>query len=181
MKIIVGLGNPGEKYSKTRHNIGFSVVDQFAKKLGVCSNGFDLSKKTFSRICKTSNYVLLKPQTFMNDSGRAVRGLLDYYDFNNFFIKDDLYVIHDDLDIELGKFKFHFAKGPKIHNGLLSIYDHLKTTGFWHIRVGVDGRGGERREKGSDYVLKEFLENEKEIIDNTVKKIVKELSQKLLD
>jgi PTH1 family peptidyl-tRNA hydrolase len=143
MNIVIGLGNPGSEYVGTRHNIGFEIVDGIAEELGVA---FSSSKKTFSEIAKVGNSLLLvKPQTFMNHSGQAVRAVLDYY---NVLASDgdysNVYVVHDDLDLALGTIKLQFGTGPKSHNGLLSMYEHLGTKQFWHARVGVDNRGESR-------------------------------------
>ncbi len=177
MKLIVGLGNPGEKYKNNRHNIGFWVVDELAL-----------------RQAQGKNMVLLKPQTFMNRSGVEVKKLVKKYPLD----KNELYVIHDDLDIELGKYKISFAKGPKVHNGLQSIYQQLGTKNFWHVRVGIDNRAPHSRGKagkdnqslngirhseigirrrinmsGEEYVLQNFRPEEREKIKITIINIIK--------
>lgn len=119
--------------------------------------------------------ILAKPQTFMNESGRAVRALLDYYKVSPDLWSESLYVIHDDLDIELGEYKMQLGKGPKVHNGLLSIYTALGTQNFWHVRVGVDNRHGQRLQTGREYVLESFSSEEKTILNNTIANITREL------
>lgn len=177
MKIIVGLGNPGKDYEQTRHNVGFEVVEKLADTLGI---QFAQSKKTFSEVAKLGNhYLLCKPQTFMNESGKAVRAVLDYYSIEK--TADgypDLYVVHDDLDLSLGTVKTQFGTGPKGHNGLLSIYDHLQTEQFWHLRVGIDNRGDLRNSiVPSEYVLKPFLSEEQPKIEAAVSKAIAYLAE----
>lgn len=176
MQVIVGLGNPGSKYEKTRHNVGWMVVDKLAAQIK--APPFQFQKKFQADLTKLNQLILVKPQTFMNDSGLAVRQVLNFYaDFNQgtpvaALTLPNLLVIHDDLDLETGSFKVHFGKGPKIHNGLLSIYQQLGTDQFWHIRVGVDGRAGDRSLSGSDYVLKPFTVEERSVFDQVVPEIV---------
>jgi peptidyl-tRNA hydrolase, PTH1 family len=171
MKVIVGLGNPGREYKDTRHNVGFMVLEKIATDTGV---GFQTNKKLFSQIIKLPDLILIKPETFMNDSGKAVRAVIDYFvpalDFHN------LYVVHDDLDIEIGKTKTQLGKGPKEHNGLQSIYQHLSSDQFWHVRVGVDAREGIRLVSGSDYVLGKLKDDESLIVDKVCETIVDNLT-----
>lgn len=154
MVAIVGLGNVGEKYKDTRHNVGFVFVDMYPK---------------------SSQVTLLKPDTMMNNSGEAVRKLVDYYkiELNN------LYIVHDDLDLRLGEYKIQKGRGPKVHNGVNSVEDHLGTSDFWRVRIGVDNRDPGNRTKGEDYVLQNFTSKEAEIIKHTIQKTVDELQSKL--
>lgn len=117
--------------------------------------------------------VLAKPQTFMNDSGRAAAALRQWYK------PKQLYVIHDDLDLALGKSKLQWAKGPKIHNGLLSLYQELGTHEFWHLRLGVDGRKPEDRLPGHAYVLSDFPLDEQALFATEVETAVDELQTHL--
>jgi peptidyl-tRNA hydrolase, PTH1 family len=155
MTIIVGLGNPGDQYRNTRHNIGFMIVDKLAKRMGAPQ--FSSKTKLHGELTKQGETVFVKPTTFMNDSGRTVRAVLEYY--TDWQIKNlplhNLFVVHDDLDIPLGSYKVQLGIGPKQHNGLLSIYEHLGTEEFWHVRVGVDGRGGDRSMPPDRYVLQQ--------------------------
>jgi len=153
MKLIVGLGNPGEEYKNNRHNVGHMAIE----------------------ILKTKNLKdsrLVKTDCFMNTSGKFVKGLVDRYnlDLNN------LYIIHDDLDIALGEYKIQFGKGPKDHNGLLDIYNKLGTKEFWHVRIGVDNRETDNRTPGEKYVLQDFSVEEKKIVDNVIQVICKKLA-----
>ncbi|MDA1079789.1 MAG: aminoacyl-tRNA hydrolase [bacterium] len=177
MTTIVGLGNPGTEYRSTRHSIGHMVVEKIAAELDL---SFESAKKTHSQVARGKNDLLLiKPETYMNDSGRAVAAALSYFGSFDWSERDqelsELFVVHDDLDIELGEFKLQLGTGPKIHNGLLSLYQHLKTKQFWHVRVGVDGRAGQRTLPGSEYVLQQFLPSEREVVDQVVERVAQKL------
>lgn len=176
-KLIVGLGNPGDNYANTRHNAGFELVEEIAKvatshKPQVIS-GFQFSKKFQAEIVKGDGIILAKPQTFMNNSGQSVRALVDYYRIP----LDQLWVAHDDLDITLGEYKIMLAKGPKIHNGLASVEQHLGSKDFWRIRLGVDSRSKEERGQmsGAQYVLKKLSRQEQAELGQVVDQIIQEM------
>lgn len=146
MVLIVGLGNPGVKYQNNRHNIGHMFVDYSVKELtGLRVNGL--------RIMKTDCY--------MNESGKFVSKLVNS---RNSQISN-LIIIHDDLDIPLGKFHIQFASGPQLHNGLESVEQHLKTKDFWRVRIGVDNRPLDKRIPGETYALQNFLPEEKKLLE----------------
>lgn len=166
MQIIIGLGNPGKQYQQNRHNVGFMVVEV----LGDQSIGFNFNKRFKAEILKMGQVILVKPQTFMNQSGLAVAKIRQFYRAK----PEDLWVIHDDLDIKLGDYKIQLAKGPKEHNGLSSIEQHLKTKDFWRVRVGVENRGGQQI-SGEAYVLEDFTSEEKDILKQVINEIVGEL------
>ena len=177
MKLIVGLGNPGKRYKNTRHNVGFVISDKLADKLMLLSGGeteyFSMDSKFDSEILKLDKAILVKPQTFMNDSGKAVSSVSSFYKIDN----ENLYAVHDDLDIKLGEYKIQKGKGPKDHNGLSSIYKKLGTKEFWHVRIGVENRKVGDRTMGEEYVLKEFGDEEMKIIDKVVNEAVEELNK----
>lgn len=184
MKLIIGLGNPGKKYDNTRHNVGFMVLDKlkttiFNLKFEIYKQTqdpeFKNSKKLQAEIVKIGDLILAKPTTFMNLSGVAVRNLISQY--RNILISKNLYVVHDDLDIKLGDYKIEFAHGPLLHNGIASIETELATKDFWRVRIGVDNRSPENRIQGEEYVLQEFTEEEKDILNQTIEKTTKELTQ----
>ncbi len=175
MTIIVGLGNPGEQYRNTRHNVGFAVVDKLAKRMGAPQ--FSLKPKLHGEVTKQGETVFLKPTTFMNDSGRAVRAVLEYYsDWQPKALPPhNVFVVHDDLDIPVGSYKVQLGVGPKVHNGLLSIYEHLGSEEFWHVRVGVDGRAGDRSMPSDRYVLQQPPAAEQTQLFSVIDQIVNNL------
>ena len=135
MKMIVGLGNIGTRYDETRHNTGFMVVDQLARDyhLGAFTH-LKQEAVAVGGVINGEKVMLVKPTTFMNDSGRAVGPLVDYYDID----LDDLVIVNDDLDMPVGKvrLKTHGASGG--HNGLKSIISALGTKNFNRVKVGID-------------------------------------------
>ncbi|GIK84446.1 MAG: peptidyl-tRNA hydrolase [Patescibacteria group bacterium] len=181
MNIIVGLGNPGSRYELTRHNAGFLILDNL-RQVMECPK-FTSNKRIFSDVCKVDTSIFIKPQTFMNESGKAVRSALDFYKLLTKGSKEggfhNLFVIHDDLDLELGSYKIQYGTGPKGHNGLLSVYQHLGTQNFWHVRVGVDSRQGERSIPPDVYVLEKFAPQELEKVNQVKFDLVKELLQRI--
>lgn len=182
MRILVGLGNPGEQYAQTRHNIGFSFVE--AMRVAQNAPAWQMVGKTQAFVSRTDTWLFIQPQAFMNLSGKAVRGVLDFYlkyggmsEIQKKEVLADCYVAHDDLDLVLGKSKVQYGRGPKIHNGLLSLYDHLGSDQFWHVRLGIDGRLPTQRVAGREYVLQNFLATEqavvKAVISETLQRIAK--------
>ena len=169
MKAIIGLGNPEERFANTRHNVGFRAVGILAQKLGL---QFESSPKLFSAVAKSSEWLLVKPQTYMNESGKAVQVVLNFYKL----APSDIVVVHDDLALPFGTWKKQFATGPKIHNGLLSIYESLGTKDFMHLRIGIDNRDGDKTLPGKDYVLQPFADQE----ETQIRTVIEEVAQYLL-
>ena len=129
MKLIVGLGNPGKEYENTRHNLGFVVIDQLADKLNV-----ELNKKKFNGLyCQTSDYILLKPQTYMNNSGECIAAFLNYFRIP----LDELLVIYDEIALPLGKFRYRCQGSSGGHNGMKNIIKLLGSKAFKRLRVGI--------------------------------------------
>lgn len=158
MRIIVGLGNPGSKYEFTRHNVGFEVIDLFCREIGAGEFGRrDFSLVTEGRL-GTEDLVLAKPQTFMNDSGAAVASLMSRYDVS----LADLYVIYDDLNLDLGILRIRRKGSAGGHKGVQSIIDSLGGHSFARLRIGI-GQPPERMD-AIDYVLSEFSDKEREQI-----------------
>ena len=124
-----------------------------------------------------NDVVIKKTDVFMNDSGRFVKRLYSAYHL----MPSALYVVHDDLDILLGNYKIQLGRGPKDHNGLSSIDAELGTNEYWHVRVGVDKRDPQNRVMGEEYVLQDFSDEEKRILDKTIKEVVKKLISGLND
>lgn len=175
MKLIVGLGNPGEQYKNNRHNVGFMFVDYLLTQLTDSRiNGFKSDKYLSSEVCHIpSEIILTKPTTFMNRSGEAINSCVTRYMLH---VTYDLIVVHDDLDIPLGKFKIQKGIGPKLHNGIASIEQHLKTKDFLRVRIGVDSRTPENHIDGESYVLQNFLPEEKTIIQRLFSEIYNRLT-----
>jgi len=151
MKFIVGLGNPGENYEGTRHNVGFMVVERVLlqiqnSKVKTQNHNlkFKTDRKLESEVCKVGEVILVKPMTFMNRSGEAIQKVLRYFLNIQASISNDrlnnLLVAHDDLDIVLGEYKLQMGKGPKVHKGVNSVEEVLKSKDFWRMRVGVENR-----------------------------------------
>lgn len=182
MKLIVGLGNPGEKYSKVRHNLGFMVLDEYAKK---CLQSTDYGKfweyenkfKAEVGRLKTEDVLLAKPQTYMNNSGLAIRLLTAYYKLP----AADLIVIHDDLDLPLGKIKVRIGGSGAGHHGVESIIDVLGTDKFIRVRLGIGNlrtKSSERKQVHVDtnkFVLEPFMHSEKPKVKHMIKQAVKAL------
>lgn len=134
MKMIVGLGNPGSKYTNTKHNIGFMALDEYAKQQNLAFNKSKFEAVYTEAFIGTEKILLVKPQTFMNDSGRAVRPLMDYFNV----ALEDLVVVYDDLDLPLGKIRLRQKGSAGGHNGIKSLIQHLGTSNFNRIRIGID-------------------------------------------
>lgn len=149
-KLIIGLGNPGKQYDKTRHNVGFMVVDYLASKSNI---DFKSHKKSNSEIAEYDNLILAKPQTFMNNSGNVVKKLIGYFNIAN----DDVLVVYDDVDIELGKVRYKTEGSSAGHKGMQSIIDNLGTNETKRIRIGVGNSGNQDT---SDHVLGKFSDEE---------------------
>jgi PTH1 family peptidyl-tRNA hydrolase len=149
MKAIVGLGNPGEKYRGTRHNIGFAVLDELARRSGV---GFDSSPANalVAKVREPELLLLIKPLTFMNESGQAVGELARYFKVD----AADLLIVVDEVDLPLAKLRARARGSAGGHNGLKSIIEHLGSE-FPRLRVGV-GRGGTGRDELANHVLAKF-------------------------
>lgn len=181
MKIIVGLGNPEEKYKLTRHNVGWLTVEELAQKYNI---NWETNKKFNSDVCKYGDTLLVKPLTYMNNSGQAVQAILSYYKLlpkklglitkKESNLTEVLTVIHDDIDINLGSYKKTEDSRSAGHNGVQSIIDQLKTKNFIRYRIGVrsDIRGQMPADK---FVLQKFSDKELEIIKSLIPEIVDQL------
>lgn len=154
MKIIVGLGNPGKEHEKSRHNTGFILLDKFAEEKAL---KWKKSSKFESEIAEFEGDILVKPQTFMNNSGDAVVKLMNFYKIN----PEDLIVIHDDVDLDLGSIKKQKGKNAAGHHGVEDIMEKLGTKDFWRIRVGI-GKPENRNIPVDKWVLQDFGEEELE-------------------
>ena len=173
MKIIVGLGNPGDEYKNTRHNTGFMAVDYLRKQLGEDDNfsDFAFDKKAKAEISSGAvgkeKVLLAKPQTFMNSSGQAVQQLVNFYKLDS---EQDLLLIYDDLDLPLGEIRTAGTSAGG-HKGVQSVFDALGTENIQRVRVGIRGESREKIEDAAYYVLQNFGEEEKEKIMESFKDI----------
>ena len=161
MKVILALGNPGEKYAYTRHNAGFLVIDRLAA--GQRAQ-FSNKPKFFADIAELNmpgeKILLVKPTTYYNDSGIAARAILDFYKLT----LDDLLVIHDDTDLDFGKIRIRKGGRDAGSNGLKSLHAHIGSD-FWHIRIGTDNLL--RRQVSTDrFVMMNFNSDELTILKN---------------
>ena len=165
MFLICGLGNPGLKYVNTRHNVGFQLIDKLLVKYNFETYKKDKKKEIFKGYIGKNKCLLVKPLTFMNLSGIAIKEVLDFYKIK----KNYLYVIHDDLDLKTAKIKIKVGGGNGGHNGLESI-DKIIGKNYNRLRIGIDHPGS--KDLVSQYVLSKFLKNEIIIIENKFLKIV---------
>jgi PTH1 family peptidyl-tRNA hydrolase len=163
-KIVLGLGNPGERYRSTRHNLGFRVVDQLARRHGT---SFDLTRELKAWTAEIGGapgpLVLAKPRTYMNRSGRAGVALCASYDAG----PEELFVVYDDADLELGRLRLRSAGGAGGHNGMQSMIDALRSEAIPRLRLGVRGVNREADEL-ADYVLADFENDERPVADALV-------------
>jgi len=158
MYIIIGLGNPGDKYKYTRHNVGFMVIDILAQKNSVSLNKIGYKALWGEMRTKSGNVILAKPQTFMNSSGESVYEIINYYKIP----LEHLIVIYDDIDLPLGRIRIRKKGSAGTHNGMRSIIYMLKNEHFPRIRVGIG-----KPKEGTDlvkYVLSPFTEEEQPVI-----------------
>ena len=169
MILIVGLGNPGKKYQKTRHNLGFKIVEKLAKKKDFPDFRFVKKFKAETSQGSLSNkkVIIAKPQTFMNDSGQAVKKLIKFMKLK----VRDLLVVHDDIDLPLGKIKISKSRGSAGHKGVQSIINNLKTKDFIRFRIGIKPKNDkkESRNTAERYVNQKFNKKEEEIIKESIR------------
>jgi PTH1 family peptidyl-tRNA hydrolase len=160
MKIIVGLGNPGSRYDGTRHNVGFAVIDSLAASPHVGRFQARFQAQVAEVLEGSEKVLLVKPETFMNLSGRCVRQVVDFYQVP----LPDLLVICDDINLPLGKLRVRKKGTHGGHNGLRDIQNHLGTTEYARLRIGVDAPG----EDAIDHVLGRFRPGERAVIEDAV-------------
>ena len=137
MKLIIGLGNPGREYEKSRHNMGFLAIDRLAEKYGIRVNEIKGKGLSGKGIIAGEKVILIKPQTFMNNSGECARAYMDFYKVDP---EDDILVIYDDIDLAPGQLRIRKKGSAGSHNGMKSVISHLGTDHFDRIRVGVGDR-----------------------------------------
>ncbi len=162
MKLLIGLGNPGRQYEKTRHNIGFMVIDELADRWGIAMNKEKFRGLFGSGVVHGEKVYLLKPMTYMNLSGECIRPFMDYFDIP----LEDIVVIYDDLDLVVGKLRLRQKGSAGGHNGIKSMISHLGTQEFNRIRFGIA-----RPWAGKtviDHVLGNFTEEEMSAVESGI-------------
>lgn len=171
MRLIVGLGNPGKQYAATRHNLGFMVLDRLVE---IVTEEWQIHEwkedTSFEALIAevrrgAERHLLVKPQTFMNNSGRSVERIRHYFNIN----PAEVVVVHDELALPLGSIRIRQGGQAAGHNGVGSIIHHLGTDGFWRVRCGIE-QGGNERPYGtqSDFVLSRFADEERPKIKNVI-------------
>ena len=173
MKLIVGLGNPGLKYQNTRHNLGQMIIKKFIdinyhQSLTLKKN---LDAEILEKGQGSQKTIFAISTGFMNDSGTPVQKISQYYKIN----PSDIYIVHDDLDLEIGDYRIQFDRGPAGHNGIKSIIENLGTQAFNRIRIGIGKPINDIPVE--DYVLQPFSKPESDIIKTLIPKIFEEISK----
>jgi PTH1 family peptidyl-tRNA hydrolase len=164
MKLVVGLGNPGKEYENTRHNIGFEVVKK------ITESAWKKNKKFNTEIAEekigNEKIIFLKPQTFMNNSGRAVAAAANFYKIKPV----DILIVHDDIDLPLGKIRIKKDGSSGGHRGVESIIASLGTENFIRLKIGVAPETRPKTFDAANFVLKKFSKNDKKLVDEIIKK-----------
>ena len=196
MKLIIGLGNPGKKYEKTRHNMGFMVADALGNSVKGIGDSWKHEEKFKSEILKINHpltpnpytLILVKPLTYMNNSGLAVGLIANFYKIK----PEDIWVVHDDIDLLLGSMKIRFGGASAGHKGVDSIINSLGTDGFWRFRIGIASKrseigiktiSGERmkRKNIDDFVLGEFIKEERNRVKEIIRQVVRAIEIALIE
>jgi len=178
MNIIIGLGNPGKKFENTRHNVGFMAIEKFAKENNFPD--FELQKKFEALVSENENIILVKPETFMNESGKAAKKIIKNLKFK---IENYIVVIHDDVDLPIGKIKIVKERGSAGHKGVESIIQNIGNENLVRIRIGIAGysfakamEGQAKKVKAKSVVLKKFSVEEQNLVNNAIQKAVNALN-----
>jgi PTH1 family peptidyl-tRNA hydrolase len=161
--LVAGLGNPGSKYKNTRHNVGFRVIASWAQSLGVRLSGRRFQSRNTQTTFEDKKIILLRPLTYMNQSGSSIRACVDFFDLE----PANILIVHDDMDLLLGKIKVVRNGGAGGHKGVLSIMDNLGTRGFRRLKIGI-GRPAGKEEPIEDYVLSPFCRDEKKTVERVI-------------
>ena len=159
MKMIVGLGNPGKQYERTRHNSGFMAIDKVAEKLNLNIN----KKECAALTAKNNQVILVKPQTYMNNSGEAVSQIMKYYHIDI----NDLLIIYDDLDLKYGQLRLRLKGSSGGHNGIKSIINYIHSENFKRIRIGIEKNP---LIETADYVLGKVEKDKQQLFDDSIEK-----------
>ncbi|KRM92967.1 aminoacyl-tRNA hydrolase [Liquorilactobacillus cacaonum] len=165
MKLVIGLGNVGKEYEETRHNVGFMVLDALAKKEEVKFNKIKDEASLADFIVNGEKIMLVKPLTYMNESGRSVRPLMDFYKIS----EEDIIVVHDDMDLPVGHLRLRQKGSAGGHNGIKSIIAHLGTQEFKRIKIGIDHP---QRVSVVDWVLSKFTKEQKNELEKGIEQAI---------
>lgn len=170
-KLIVFLGNPGRKYELSRHNIGFMVADALADELGIKINKLRFHSLSEFCIIGDKKFLLIKPQTYMNLSGTAVREAMDFYKLS----PEDIFVVSDEMDLPTGKIRIRKKGSAGGHNGLADIISKIGSSDFARLRIGID-KPPHKDYDTIDWVLGNFSGNDKKLIDEAVRRAASAIS-----
>ena len=168
MKLIVGLGNPGAEYARSRHNVGWMIADAFAAKFRIDINKHEKEALTGTGRVGGGAVMVAKPLTYMNRSGEAVKLLTNAY----LESPEDLMVVYDEIDLPLGKLRLRERGSPGTHNGMRSVVESLATESFPRLRFGVRGANYAEDGRLRDYVLDDFEDNELPVVHRTIERAV---------
>jgi len=171
VKLTVGLGNPGAKYAKTRHNVGFMAIDKLAKDLKL---SFKLNRSLKTELAQNDEFILMKPQTFMNNSGVTVRAIIKKFNIN----LSDVLIIFDDLDMEIGKIRYRDTGSSGGHRGMQSIIDHLKTNNIKRLKIGI---GRSQRISPDQYVTDNFTKEQLQQTKTALSVAIDEINNKFIN
>ena len=175
MNLIAGLGNPGSEYKDTRHNIGFQVIGRLGHELGVHLRGRRFKSRNTQTKLQGKDIILLCPMTFMNLSGHSVKKCADFFKLK----EENILIIHDDLDLPVGRIKVVRHGGSGGHKGVQSIIDHLGSSQFPRVKIGI-GRP-QCGEDTEDYVLSLFYDDQKDVMEMVIQQSVKACRSFVLD
>lgn len=173
VRLVIGLGNPGDKYRRTYHNVGFLLINSLAEATQGNDNGQRITWKSIKsfRYAICAEAILVKTTSFMNESGRAVKSAIDYFGVN----PDEILIIHDDSDIPLGEYKISFGRGSAGHKGIESIIKTLRTKEFLRMRIGIRPKAGlsatARRAKAGEFVLSKIPQKESQELQELFAKV----------
>ena len=168
MKLFFGLGNPGKQYQNTRHNLGQMIINNYLE--AQRAEHIRIKSKLNSSLIEINKNIFAISTGFMNESGIALQKVTAFYKIS----PENIYIIHDDLDLPVGEWRLQFDRGPAGHNGVKSVIENLGTQAFWRIRIGI---GKPEFDNAEEYVLKPFSKEEKVIIRGTIDKILTEIEK----
>lgn len=172
--VVVGLGNPGDKYNNTRHNVGFMAIDKIAKQLDVCMNINKFESICGKAIVDDKKILLVKPQTYMNESGRALEKIISFYKLS----VSNIIVIADDISLDVGKIRLKRRGSHGGHNGIKSIINYCNSENFPRIKIGVGSKPSPKWDL-ADWVLSKFSSEDIDKVNNSVNNVLDALEMTL--